>query len=154
VNLDPDADPDALWAEPEARRGLLPAAAAKWAEAQGEDVLRAVQLAFFEARHVERRKIGRPEVVEEVLNEAGVDGAGVTKELLSDRRWLDAARADHEEAVGLGIFGVPTLVFDGAGPVFVRLTEVPEGERAAEVFRRVRDGIKDRVQAELVNGGG
>ena len=27
-------------------------------------------------------------------------------------------------------------------------------EQRLEVFRRVRDGIKDRVQAELVNGGG
>jgi arsenate reductase (thioredoxin) len=27
-------------------------------------------------------------------------------------------------------------------------------EERLEVFRRVRDGIKDRVQAELVNGGG
>ena len=27
-------------------------------------------------------------------------------------------------------------------------------EEQLEVFRRVRDGIKDRVQAELVNGGG
>ena len=31
--------------------------------------------------------------------------------------------------------------------------EGSEDERL-EVFRRVRDGIKDRVQAELVNGGG
>ena len=31
--------------------------------------------------------------------------------------------------------------------------ERSEDERL-EVFRRVRDGIKDRVQAELVNGGG
>ncbi len=149
MNLAADDDPDALWAEPEQRRGLLPSAAQHWAAAQGSEALLGVQNAFFDARHLERKKIGKPEVVEEVLTGAGFDGSTVTKELLSDRRWLDAARADHEVAVELGIFGVPTLLFPGTEPVFVRLLEITEGDRALEIFQRVKQMANDAMIHEL-----
>jgi predicted DsbA family dithiol-disulfide isomerase len=150
VNLDPDGDKDALWAEPERRRGLLPGAAAKWAESQNGNTLERVQRAIFEARHGgEREKIGKPDVLESILDRAGLDGGTIVKELLTDRKWLDAHRADHEEADELGVFGVPTLVFPDKQPVFVRLLEITEGDRAVEIYRKVQAAADDPVIHEI-----
>jgi predicted DsbA family dithiol-disulfide isomerase len=150
INMEADADRDALWAEPERRRGLLPGAAAKWAESQNGDTFETLQRAIFEARHAgEREKIGKPEVLESILDRAGLDGGTIVKEVLTDRRWLDAHRADHEEAEELGLFGVPTLVFPDRQPMFVRLTEITEGERAIDIYRKVRDAAGDPLINEL-----
>lgn len=150
INLDPEGDRDELWAEPERRRGLLPGAAAKWAEAQNADTFERVQRAFFEARHTgEREKIGKPEVCEKILDGIGLDGGTIVKELRTDRRWLDAHRADHEEAEELGVFGVPTLVYPDTQPLFVRLLEITEGDRAVEIYRKVRAAADDPLIHEL-----
>ncbi|HVE91960.1 MAG TPA: DsbA family protein [Actinomycetota bacterium] len=149
VNLPDDGDPDELWATAAERVGLLPLAAFTWARAREDDSLRKVQQAIFEARHVGREKVGSPDVLERVLSSAGVDGPAVVSELTSDRRWLDEARADHEEAVSLGIFGVPTLLFPGCGAMFVRLTAIPEGDDVARVFERVRQACADPLVDEL-----
>ena len=149
VNLTPDADPDELWASPASARGLLPLAAAKWTLARRPEAFEGVQRAVFHARHVEKEKIGRPEVLASVLDRAGLDGPAVTEELMSDRTWVQRARADHGEAVELGVFGVPTLMLPGGRPVFVRLTEVTDGARAVEVWDRVRSAAGDPVIHEL-----
>lgn len=150
INMEEDADRDALWAEPERRRGLLPGAAAKWGQAQNGDTFESLQRAIFEARHTgEREKIGKPEVLESILDRAGLDGGTIVKELLTDRRWLDAHRADHEEAEELGVFGVPTLVYPDRQPMFVRLLEITEGDRAVEIYRKVQAAADDPVIHEL-----
>lgn len=124
-------------------------ASAKWAETQGAETFRRVHEAFFEALHVDRKKIGKPEVTEEVLTGAGLDGSAILEEVRGNPKWLEAARADHDAADELGIFGVPTLVFDGCDPVFLRLLESPEGERALDVFRRVRENAADPIFNEF-----
>jgi len=149
VNLPEGQDPARLWADAEAGKGLLPLAAAVWARSQGESTLAEVQHAIFEARHTAREEIGRREVLERVLAGAGLDGPAVVAELASDRRWLEGARADHEEAVAMGIFGVPTLAFPGCGAMFVRLTAVPSGEDVVRVYERVRQACADPLVDEL-----
>ncbi len=112
--------------------------------------LKRVQLAIFDARHSAGARIGKPEVLADVLSGAGVDGAGVVDQILADRRWLNEVRAQHEEAASMGVFGVPSLGFPGAVPMFVRLREVPVGrERAVEVYRRVREAAIEPVINEL-----
>lgn len=149
VNLPEEGDVDQLWATADERRSLLPSAAAKWAETQGGDVFAAVQRTFFDGRHVDHEKIGRPEVTAALLSKAGSDGDTVIDQLRSDRKWLDAARADHEEGAALGVFGVPTLVFPGAQPVFLRLLEIPEGDRAVDIYRRVKENALDPLIHEF-----
>lgn len=150
INMEDDADRNALWAEPERRRGLIPGAIAKWAEAQSSEVFESVQRAFFEARHTgEREKIGKADVSEKILEQIGLDGPTIVKEVLTDRRWLDAHRADHQEAEELGLFGVPTLVFPDRQPIFVRLLEITEGDRAVEIFRKVAAAADDPLIHEL-----
>lgn len=149
VNLEPDKHPDELWGEPERRRGILPAAAAQWAMDRDPGLFGSVQRAIFDANHVDRRKIGRPDVLAEVLDGCGLDGAAVVRELIEDRRWLDAARADHEAADDLNIFGVPTLVYPDRQPLFVRLLEITEGERAVAIYRKVLDAVDDPAIHEI-----
>src|SRR5688500_3140964 len=59
INLPEDASADELWATATERRGLIPAAAAKWVQTQAPESLVAYQRAMFDARHVDREKIGQ-----------------------------------------------------------------------------------------------
>jgi hypothetical protein len=69
-----------------------------------------------------------------VLAEAGLDPAAVDA-AISVPTTHDEVRADHERAVALGGFGVPTLVIDGStvlyGPV---VTPAPDGEAAGRLW--------------------
>jgi len=149
INLPEDGDADELWTTAPERRGLFPAAAAKWVQTQAPESLGSVQKAMFDARHVDHEKIGQPEVTAKVLSSVGLDGDAVTKEIADDPKWLEAARADHDEAAGLGVFGVPTFVFGDAPPAFVRLLEVTDGDRAVEIYHRVRASALDPTIHEL-----
>lgn len=149
ANLEADADVEAFWASPEQRRSILPQASAKWAEAKDPQVFETVHAAFFEANHVQRRRIGKPEVTREVLDECGLDGEAIVAELLDDRSWVEKVRADDQAADEMGVFGVPTFIFPEAQPLFVRLLDVTEGDRAAEILRRVELIAGDPLIHEL-----
>src|SRR4051794_34313352 len=86
------------------------------------------------ALHEQGRKPHRPEVAEELLADLGLDPALVTA-AIADPTTHDDVRRDHEAVVGLGAFGVPTLVFpDGQsfyGPV---ITPAPRGDDAVALW--------------------
>jgi predicted DsbA family dithiol-disulfide isomerase len=149
INLPEEASADELWSTATERRGLLPAAAAKWVQTNAPDSAKTFQRAMFDARHVDREKIGRPEVTGQILEGASLDGKAIVDEIVGDPKWLEAARADHDEAAQLGIFGVPTFVFPGAAPAFVRLLEVTEGERAVEIYERLVAAATDPTIHEI-----
>jgi predicted DsbA family dithiol-disulfide isomerase len=138
VNLPEEASADELWATATERRGLIPAAAAKWVQTQAPDSFATYQRLMFDARHVDHEKIGQPDVTAQILSKAGLDGDAIVKEITEESKWLEAARADHDEANELGIFGVPTFVFPGSAPAFVRLLEITEGDRALEIYGDVK----------------
>ena len=149
INLPEDGDADELWSTATERRGLVPAAAAKYVQTQAPDSFSAFQKAMFDARHVEHEKIGQPDVTAQILSAVGLDGEAITSEVTSDSKWLEAARADHDEAAAMGIFGVPTFVFAGAPPAFVRLMEITEGDRAVEIYQRVKASAADPLIHEI-----
>ena len=87
------------------------------------------------ALHVEGRKPHEPAVARALLAEMDLD-PGIVDEALADPTTHDAVREDHERVIGLGGWGVPTLVFPGAdddeslklfGPVLI---DPPTGEAA------------------------
>ena len=87
------------------------------------------------ALHVEGRQPHRAEVACDLLAEMDLD-PGIVDEALADETTHDDVRADHERVIGLGGWGVPTLVFPGVdedesrklfGPVLI---EPPIGEAA------------------------
>lgn len=86
------------------------------------------------ALHVDGRKPHRREVAEHLLRELDLDPA-LVGQALDDPTTHDEVRAEHEKVLGLGSFGVPTLVFDDDqaffGPVVV---EPPTGARAERLW--------------------
>jgi 2-hydroxychromene-2-carboxylate isomerase len=82
------------------------------------------------ALHEDGRKPHRPEVAEAILGEMGLDPG-----LVADPTTADEVKAEHDEVVARGGFGVPTLVFDDDqtlfGPVLVY---PPEGEAAVRLW--------------------
>ena len=94
------------------------------------------------ALHVEGRKPHEPAVARALLAEMDLD-PGIVDEALADPTTHDAVRADHERVLGLGGWGVPTLVFPGAdaaeslklfGPVLI---DPPTGEAADRLWALV-----------------
>jgi predicted DsbA family dithiol-disulfide isomerase len=149
INLPEDMPADDLWASAQERRGLYPAAAAQWIKTNAAEKLGDYVTAMFNARHVDKEKIGQPIVTARILSGIGLDGDAIVKDIGDDPKWLEAARADHKEADELGIFGVPTFVFPGAAPAFTRLLEVTEGKRAVEIYSHVRTASNDPMIHEI-----
>lgn len=149
INLPEDMAADELWSSAGERRGLIPAAAFQWVKTNAAGSLDPYVEKMFNARHVDKEKIGQPPVTAQVLSSVGLDGSSIVDELVSEPKWLGAARADHEEAGDLGIFGVPTFVFPGAPPAFTRLLEVTEGKRAVELYEHVRTVSNDPTIHEI-----
>lgn len=149
VNLPEEASADELWATASERRGLIPAAAAKWIQTQAPESFGSYLETMFNARHVDKEKIGKPEVTEKILTSVGLDGAAILGDITGDPKWLEAARADHDEAAEQKIFGVPTFVFPGSAPAFTRLLEVTEGDRAVEIYGKVKAAAGDPLIHEL-----
>lgn len=105
------------------------------------DLLDRWYLAAGTALHVDGRKPHRPEVAEQLLAELGLDPASVRR-AIDDPTTGDEVRAEHEQVLALGGWGVPTLVFDDVadgpqalfGPVLI---DPPRGDAAVELWRAV-----------------
>lgn len=108
------------------------------------DLLDRWYLAAGTALHVEGRKPHRPEVAEALLAELDLD-PGLVRRAIEDPSTGDEVRAEHEQVLSLGGWGVPTLVFgaeDGAhlpggpqalfGPVLI---DPPRGAQAVALWR-------------------
>jgi hypothetical protein len=102
-----------------------------WLQRGSADAADAWCAAAGRALHVDGRKVHTPEVARDVLAEAGLDPAAVDA-AIDDPTTHDDVRADHDRVVGLGGFGVPTLVFPGDRALFGPIVrEAPTGEAAA-----------------------
>jgi predicted DsbA family dithiol-disulfide isomerase len=95
----------------------------KWADTQPDG--EALHVAFFRAYFVDARDISNPDVMLEIVNEAGlsVDGA---REVLEKRTFKDAVDADWKLSRQYGITGVPTFVIGRQGVVGAQPYEVLE----------------------------
>ncbi|HET6917139.1 MAG TPA: DsbA family protein [Acidimicrobiales bacterium] len=87
--------------------------------------------------HEDGLKVHTPEGVAAVLEEIGL-APGLVDAAIADDTTHDDVRADHEAALALGGFGVPTLVIDTGesktplfGPV---ITPAPTGEEAGRLW--------------------
>ena len=86
------------------------------------------------ALHEHGRKVQERPVLEAVLAEAGLDGSAVDAGH-SDPSVDEEIRADHQRVLDLGGFGVPTLVLDGATPLFGPvIVPAPTGEAAGRLW--------------------
>jgi predicted DsbA family dithiol-disulfide isomerase len=98
--------------------------------------------ALFAARHDHARDLRDPQVVVDVLDSCGVDGASVLEQL-GDGSARSEVRKRHESAADEHqVFGVPTFI-KGPQAAFVRLMGRPngDGQVATETIERLLDLI-------------
>jgi len=108
----------------------------KWADTQpGGD---AIHDAFFRAYFVEARDISRPEVMLEIVQQAGLS-VDAAREVLEKRTFKDAVDADWKLSRQYGVTGVPTFVVGGQGVVGAQPYEVLE-----QLVREGRQGASSR----------
>lgn len=95
----------------------------KWAETvEGGEAL---HMPLYQAYFVERRNIGDPKVLLDIVAKAGlpVDAA---REVIEQRTFKDAVDADWERSRRYGVTGVPTYVAERQGVVGAQPYEVLE----------------------------
>jgi predicted DsbA family dithiol-disulfide isomerase len=94
-------------------------------------------LSLLQARHRDRLEIDRPEVVERVAIDSGLDLERFRQDL-ADPLILGTLERDHLRGVREhGVFGTPTFVFPDGSAAYVRLAEAPEPSDAIRVLDRV-----------------
>lgn len=140
---------DALWTawdapESERVKGRLAFKAAEAARRQGrfEDL----HMPLLEARHRDRLDIDNVGVVEKVASDAGLDIERFRRDIASGDI-LEALARDHREGVSQrGVFGTPTLVFNGASSAYVRLSEPPGPDEAVRLLDKLVSVAADEPQ--------
>ena len=95
----------------------------KWADTQaGGD---AIHMKLYEAYFVDGRNIGDADLLVEIAEGVGLDGAAA-REVLDKRTFSNAIDADWEKSRQYGVTGVPTYVADAKGVVSAQPFEVLE----------------------------
>jgi predicted DsbA family dithiol-disulfide isomerase len=135
-----------LWDQPDdySSRSLWAFRAGKAALRQGAGGFERFHIGLLRARHEDGRDIADRDVLAEVAQEAGLD-VGRFKRDLADRRLLamigeDCTRGEERH----GVWGTPTLVFNGQRAAYVKLRPVPPAEEAVSLFEQLFDLIHDR----------
>lgn len=89
----------------------------------GEEAFEKYHMALFRAYHVDKRDIANPLELLNIAEELGIDTTEVAEDLRT-RKFKEVVGADHEEGdENYDIFGVPTIVFNGEQPTFIKLAE-------------------------------
>lgn len=86
----------------------------KWADTQ--DGGEAIHDALYRAYFVDGRNVGDPDVLVEIAEAVGLDGAEA-RAVIAERRFSDAVDADWTRSRAMGVTGVPTFVAGGYGVV-------------------------------------
>ena len=103
----------------------------------GDAAVDRLYLALGRARHERRQHLGEMAVLEAALDEAGLD-RGLLDAALADPSTEEEVQEEHAAIAAAGGFGVPTLVVDGAAPMFGPVIDaVPTGEAAGELWDHV-----------------
>jgi protein-disulfide isomerase-like protein with CxxC motif len=110
-----------------------------WDE-HGAGAFERYHIAVFRAYHVNKRDIANPLELLAIAREVDLD-TKVLAEDLRTRKYRDAVGADHDEGYDqYDIFGVPTILFDGQQPTFVKLDSGAwEGADDLELFHALYD---------------
>ncbi len=103
----------------------------------GPEVLDRLYLGFGRARHERKETINVVQVMERVLEEAGLSKdliAAALADPTTEQEW----QREHAEVAARGAFGVPTLLIDGAAPLYGPVIgNVPEDDAAGELWDHV-----------------
>jgi predicted DsbA family dithiol-disulfide isomerase len=135
-----------LWEQPDdyRSRGLWALRASAAAKRQGGDAFDSLHLGLLRARHEVDRDIADPDVLAEVARDAGLD-EGRFKRDLADRSLLAAIGEEYARGQEQhGVWGTPTLVFNGERAAYLKLRPAPPAEEAVRLFEELFDIIASR----------
>jgi predicted DsbA family dithiol-disulfide isomerase len=93
----------------------------KWADTQPGGG--AIHDKLYQAYFVAARNIGDPDILVEIAESVGLDGAEARK-VIEERRFKDAIDADWQKSAAYGVTGVPTFVAARYGVVGAQPYEV------------------------------
>lgn len=104
----------------------------------GNEAFDRLYLALGDARHIRKESLNDAAVVDAAVEEAGLP-ADLRERALADpwteEHIVEQFRKLHEQKA----FGVPTIVFDGAAPIFGPvIDDIPSGQSAAELWDHFR----------------
>lgn len=136
-----------LWEQPddyESRGlGMFRGALAAWNQDQGEKFDKFHQL-MFQTRHGEFTVEGRRPDVREVAELAGLDMEQFDRDY-ADRSLMSRIGEDYEHArASVGVFGVPTLVFENNESAYIKMLPKPEKSEAVNVWNEIYQTIVHR----------
>ncbi len=118
-------------------RALLAFWAAEAAKNQGEEAYTRFRRELFAARHDRQLDFTDREALRRVAQAAELDMERFDRDF-KDRSLLQRLKENHERATGLyGVFGVPTFIFPDGASAFVKIQQVPTGQRAVDLFDRM-----------------
>ena len=128
-----------LWEQPDEykSKGLWALRAGEAARLQGKEAFERFHIALLRARHVEKRDIADLEVLIEVAIEAGLDGDRFPQDL-SNRSLMAKNGEDYTRGVEEhGVWGTPTLVFNGRQAAYLKLRPAPPSEESVKLFEEL-----------------
>jgi predicted DsbA family dithiol-disulfide isomerase len=128
-----------LWEQPEefTSKGLWAFRGGEAAKLQGKELFERFHLAVLRARHVEKREIGDPEVLILLAKEAGLDEDQFRQDL-PNRNLLTKIGDDYTLGVKEhGVWGTPTLVFNGRQAAYLKLRPGPPPEESVKLFEEL-----------------
>jgi predicted DsbA family dithiol-disulfide isomerase len=111
----------------------------------GQEAFERYHMAVFRAYHQAKRDIANPLELLAIAREVDLD-TKVLAEDLRTRKYRDEVGADHEEGDDQhDIFGVPTILFDGQQPTFIKLDAGAwEGPDDMELFHAIVNVAAER----------
>jgi predicted DsbA family dithiol-disulfide isomerase len=123
--------------------GMFRAALAAWNQDQGEKFEKFHQL-IFQTRHGEFTVDGERPDLRQLAEIAGLDLAKYERDI-KDRTLLSRIGEDYEFArAELGVFGVPTLVFENNEAAYIKILPKPEPDEVLKVWDEVHQTIANR----------
>ncbi len=103
------------------------------AKRQGNELFEAFFMALLKARHEDKADLNDRDVIEAAATRGGLD-VGQFWEDAADPELLRMIGESHTKAVeDYGAFGVPTFIFDGGNPTFLKMFIPPE-DQAVEIY--------------------
>jgi predicted DsbA family dithiol-disulfide isomerase len=125
-------------------RGLWAFRGGEAARQQGQMAFERFHISLLWARHVKNRDIADRGVLIEVARGAGLD-ADRFRQDLSNRNLMKRVGEDYTRGVEEhGIWGTPTLVFNGRHAAYLKLRPAPPPEESVKLFEELFDIIAGR----------
>lgn len=126
-----EAGDTSVWDEPDKDSGLLALQVGTIVRDEHPDRFPAVHRSLFALRHDEGKLLTEPDLLRAVVDRHGLDGSAIVDRAVAGEA-IPTVRKDHEEAVGQGVWGVPTVLTDDAA-VFIRLMDRASDDPEASV---------------------